>query len=226
MHSRIPKSLRSQISSSNCQQLDSFTLKGETFGIGEDVILIFGEFPNFFKGRIHRIFYIKKVSDTLSRVKGRRIRKNKIKRNPKENILKSFKSGSSQNYQNKADVNEKLKKIHKGGNYENQENHAKKERFKNEDNSKKCLKRKSQMAVLVEIQFYRSVDDLPDIEEDFSSAKELFLSLKCHLVYAFNIISKCLVDKGMPQNNQDFDSFFSFREYDPINNCIRIKHQE
>ena len=74
-------------------------------------------------------------------------------------------------------------------------------------------KNKRMVALLVEVKFYFSIDDLEEIEEEILNAKELFLSQKRHLVYANNIIGKCFIFKGSYPN---IDGFYCTRNYDPV----------
>lgn len=74
-------------------------------------------------------------------------------------------------------------------------------------------KASAKVAVLVEVRFYFSVDDLDDLQGELLSAKELFLSEERHLVYANNIFGKCFIFQGFYPN---LDAFFCARNYDPV----------
>ena len=83
-------------------------------------------------------------------------------------------------------------------------------------NGRRC-EIKKKVALIAEVKFYFSVDDLEDVDDQVWSAKELFLSQKKHLVYGFNIIGKCFIFKGFYSN---MDGFFCARQYDPIRKRI------
>ena len=105
---------------------------------------------------------------------------------------------------------------------------------KKQTNSKKIKKTKpknfydseeAEIALLVKVRFYFSLDDLNEIDMNFTNVKEMFLSTKSHYVYAYNFIAKCLIQQKFPEDSSDEDKFFCWRCYDPKTNSIQIKEQ-
>ena len=76
------------------------------------------------------------------------------------------------------------------------------------------------VALLVEVRFYFSVDDLSDVDVQTHTAKELFLSTKCHLVYGLNLVAKCCVAPADSSLAVDIDGFFCRKSFDPSLNRL------
>jgi hypothetical protein len=197
MNNCIPKEIKELIPSSSCSKLTSFSYKSETFRINDDVYLNFNSSPEFFRARITNIFFITNLKPSIISKRTKKIRKKKLKPKKKKimsrnkNIIPIHNSVSDQNSTFSENLIQKSKKL----------------KFKN----------KPKVALIVEVQFYFSVDDLEEIEEKVSCAKELFLSQKKHLVYGFNIIGKCYIFKG---SYSSLDGFYSTRLYDPVHRKI------
>ena len=199
MHTRIPTFLRYNIQYGNSSNLDSFSSQDQTFTLNDDVVLSFGSLPSFYKARITSIHYLKdlkvpnRMNDQSKKIRKKTHTKSKLnKMNLEQNskwILKyTIRSAFL-----------RLKKLNQRAS------------IFNEISNKKS---KKMVALLVEVQFYFSMDDLPDIDEDFTNAKELFLCQKKHLVYGYNLISKCVISKKPPIKNET-EGFFCWRGYDP-----------
>ena len=203
MNNCIPKVIRKLISSSSCSKLKSFSYKSETFVIGDDVFIGFGSSPTFFRAHISAILFVNDIQPALLRGPTKRIRKKE------KTCLRSAKKARVEPGKRRAkrvlavEPSESQPVLKSNGDSQETPSGSIRKAFP---------QNKSMVALLVEVRFYLSVDDLEGVHEGVSSAKELFLSQKTHLVYGYNIIGKCFITKGFYSN---IDGFYCTRQYDP-----------